>query len=61
MDAEQIVQLLNEEPGEKCPFREIVEDSRIILRGCECSVQCVSRGGNICADALAKFGANQPL
>ncbi|CAL5365392.1 unnamed protein product [Camellia sinensis] len=60
-DAEQVVQLLNEEPGAKCPFRGIVEDSRIILRGCECTVQHVRRGGNICADNLAKLGANQPL
>ncbi|CAL5371541.1 unnamed protein product [Camellia sinensis] len=60
-DAEQVVQLLNEEPGTKCPFRGIVEDSRIILRGCECTVQHVRRGGNICADNLAKLGANQPL
>ncbi|GMP31155.1 hypothetical protein CsSME_00005487 [Camellia sinensis var. sinensis] len=60
-DAEQVVQLLNEEPGTKCPFCGIVVDSRIILRGCECIVQHVRRGGNICADDLAKLGANQPL
>lgn len=59
-DAEQVVQLLSEDLGERCPFRGIVEDARIIMRGCDCSIQHIRREANICADTLAKLGKNQP-
>ena len=32
-DAEQVVYLLSEDLGERCPFWGIVEDARIIMRG----------------------------
>ncbi|KAL7200926.1 hypothetical protein ACSBR1_032779 [Camellia fascicularis] len=59
-DAKQVVHLLSEELDERCPFRGIVEDARIILRGCDCSIQHIKRDANICVDAMAKFGENQP-
>lgn len=59
-NAEQVVQLLQEEPGDRCPFKNLVEDAQILLRGCDCSVQHVWKEGNLCADFLAKMGANQP-
>ncbi|KAL7207503.1 hypothetical protein ACSBR1_029453 [Camellia fascicularis] len=59
-DAEQVVKLLNEGPDERCPFRGIVEDTRIIMRGCDCSIQHIRREANICADAMAKLGEYQP-
>ncbi|KAL7196821.1 hypothetical protein ACSBR1_036770 [Camellia fascicularis] len=59
-DAEQVVQLMHEEPGDKTPFKNLVQDAQILLRGCECSVQHVWKEGNLYADALAKMGANQP-
>lgn len=45
---------------EKFPLAGLVEESRIILNGSECTVQHVLREGNVCADALAKFAAEQP-
>ncbi|KAF5934299.1 hypothetical protein HYC85_030470 [Camellia sinensis] len=59
-DAMQVVQLMNEETKDNCPFKNLVEDSKILLRGYQCTVQHVWKAGNLCADALAKFGAQQP-
>ncbi|CAL5426888.1 unnamed protein product [Camellia sinensis] len=59
-DAEQVMKLLSEDLGEKCPFRGIVEDAHIIMRGCDCSIQHIRREANICADATAKLGEYQP-
>ncbi|CAL5419769.1 unnamed protein product [Camellia sinensis] len=59
-ECEQAMKLLKEEPNAKCPFKGLVEDAHIIMRGCECTVQRVYKEGNLCADALAKFGATQP-
>ncbi|CAL5347898.1 unnamed protein product [Camellia sinensis] len=59
-DAEQVVQLLQEGPGDNFSFQGLVEDARIILRGCECEVIHVMREGNTCANALVKLGAEQP-
>ncbi|XP_028070017.1 uncharacterized protein LOC114272492 [Camellia sinensis] len=60
MDAEQVVQLLSKDIGERCPFRGIVEDARITMRGCDCTIQHIRRDANICADAMAKLGEYQP-
>ncbi|CAL5336391.1 unnamed protein product [Camellia sinensis] len=60
-DAEQVVQLLSEELREQCLFRGVVEDARIIMRDCDCTIQHIKREANICADALAKLGENQPV
>ncbi|XP_028072274.1 uncharacterized protein LOC114274528 [Camellia sinensis] len=59
-DAEQVVKLLSDDLGERCPFWGIVEDARIIMRGCDCSIQHIRREANICADAMAKLGEYQP-
>ncbi|GMP66450.1 hypothetical protein CsSME_00026814 [Camellia sinensis var. sinensis] len=55
-NAEQVVKLLSEDLGEKCPSWGIVKDARIIMRGCDCSIQHIRREANICADAMAKLG-----
>ncbi|XP_028080539.1 uncharacterized protein LOC114282098 [Camellia sinensis] len=60
LDTMQVVQLMNEETRDNCPFKNLVEDSKILLQGCQCTVQHVWKEGNLCADALAKFGAQQP-
>ncbi|CAL5415798.1 unnamed protein product [Camellia sinensis] len=60
LDTMQVVQLMNEETRDNCPFKNLVEDSKILFRGCQCTVQHVWKEGNLCADALAKFGAQQP-
>lgn len=60
MDAEEVVKLLEEGPGEKHLFRGLVEDSRIIFNGCQCTTQHILREGNLCDDGLAKLGAEQP-
>ncbi|KAL7222427.1 hypothetical protein ACSBR1_024175 [Camellia fascicularis] len=59
-DCEQVMKLLEKELDAKCPFKGLVEDARIIMRGCECTMQHVYKEGNLCADALAKFGIDQP-
>ncbi|CAL5436955.1 unnamed protein product [Camellia sinensis] len=59
-DAQEVVKLLVEGPAEKHPYRGLVEDARIIFNGCQCTAQHVYREGNLCADALAKLGAEQP-
>ncbi|CAL5390468.1 unnamed protein product [Camellia sinensis] len=59
-DAEQVMKLLSEDLGEKCPYRDIVEDARIIMRGCDCSTQHIRREANICVDAMAKLSEYQP-
>ncbi|CAL5357000.1 unnamed protein product [Camellia sinensis] len=58
-DAAQVVHLLQEEVGDKCPFKRLVEDTKILLNGCNCTVQHVWKEANLCADALAKLGAAQ--
>lgn len=59
-DAEQVVKLFEEGPREKHLLRGLLEDARIIFNGCQCTAQHVYREGNLCADALAKLGADQP-
>ncbi|KAL7198980.1 hypothetical protein ACSBR2_021298 [Camellia fascicularis] len=56
----QVVTLLEEETEANSPFKGLIEDAKIIMRECECTVQHVFKEGNLCADALAKFGAEQP-
>ncbi|CAL5327152.1 unnamed protein product [Camellia sinensis] len=60
-DADQIMKLMHEDLGDKTPFKDLVHKAQILLKGYECSVQHVWKDGNLlCADALAKMGANQP-
>ncbi|CAL5417122.1 unnamed protein product [Camellia sinensis] len=59
-DAEQVVKMLTESSGDNFPFRGLVEDARIIMQGCACEIKYILREGNTCADALVKFGAEQP-
>ncbi|KAL7172538.1 hypothetical protein ACSBR2_032095 [Camellia fascicularis] len=50
-----------EEPIESnCPFKNLVEDAKILFRGCECTIQHIWKQGNLSVDALAKLGADQP-
>ncbi|XP_028069972.1 uncharacterized protein LOC114272460 [Camellia sinensis] len=58
-DATQVVKLLKEEIVANCPFKNLVDDAKILIRGCECTIQHIWKEGNLCADALAKFGAEQ--
>ncbi|XP_028099143.1 uncharacterized protein LOC114298722 [Camellia sinensis] len=57
--AMQAVKLLEEEIEANSPFKGLLEDAKIIMQGCECTVQHVFKEGNLCVDALAKFGAEQ--
>ncbi|XP_028083701.1 uncharacterized protein LOC114284948 [Camellia sinensis] len=59
-DAAQVVQLMEDPIASNCPFKNLVEDANILLNGCECTIQHIWKQGNLCADALAKLGANQP-
>ncbi|CAL5373274.1 unnamed protein product [Camellia sinensis] len=59
-DEMQVVELMNEEIGDHSPFLNLVKNAWILLRGCQCTVQHVWKEGNLCADALEKFGAQQP-
>lgn len=36
-----------------------MEDAKIIMRGCECTVQHILKG-HLCTNTLAKLGAEQP-
>ncbi|KAL7218975.1 hypothetical protein ACSBR2_012110 [Camellia fascicularis] len=56
----EVVQLMEEDTTNKFPFKGLLEDAKIISRGCECTIQHVYKEGNLCADALAKLGAAQP-
>ncbi|GMP67668.1 hypothetical protein CsSME_00027579 [Camellia sinensis var. sinensis] len=58
-DAQEVVKLPKEGPGDKHPYRGLVEDARVIFNGYQCTAQHVYREGNLCADALAKLGAAQ--
>ncbi|CAL5347704.1 unnamed protein product [Camellia sinensis] len=53
--------MLEEGPGVNFPFRGLIEDSTFTLRRCECTVQHTMEEGNLCADAMAKLGAEQPV
>ncbi|XP_028051173.1 uncharacterized protein LOC114255822 [Camellia sinensis] len=59
-DTMQVVKLLEKETEANSPYKGIIEDAKIIMRGCKCTVQHVFKKGNLCANALAKFGAEQP-
>ncbi|XP_028127267.1 uncharacterized protein LOC114323788 [Camellia sinensis] len=59
-DAQQVVQLIGEDTPDKFPFKGLLEDAKIIFKGCECTIQHVFKEGNLCADALAKLGVAQP-
>lgn len=56
----QAVKLLEEETEATSSYKGLLEDAKIIMRGCECTVQYVFKEGNLCADTLAKLGAEQP-
>ncbi|GMP77627.1 hypothetical protein CsSME_00033839 [Camellia sinensis var. sinensis] len=59
-DAAQVVQLMKDPIASNCPFKNLVEDAKILFNGCVCTIQHIWKQGNLCADALAKLGANQP-
>ncbi|CAL5347381.1 unnamed protein product [Camellia sinensis] len=59
-DAKQVVQLMEDVIDDKFPFKGLLEDAKIIFRGCECTIHHIYKEGNLCADPLAKFGAEQP-
>ncbi|GMP31341.1 hypothetical protein CsSME_00005597 [Camellia sinensis var. sinensis] len=59
-DAAQVVQLMKDPIASNCPFKNLVEDAKILFNGCECTIQHIWKQGNLCADALAKLGADQP-
>ncbi|KAL7163780.1 hypothetical protein ACSBR2_039828 [Camellia fascicularis] len=59
-DAQQVMQLMEEDVANKFPFKGLLEDAKIIFRGCECTIQHVFKEGNLCVDGLAKLGAAQP-
>ncbi|GMP89357.1 hypothetical protein CsSME_00040977 [Camellia sinensis var. sinensis] len=52
--------LLEEETETNLPYKGLIEDAKIIMPGCEYTVQLVLKEGNLCAGALAKLGAEQP-
>ncbi|KAL7260608.1 hypothetical protein ACSBR1_006300 [Camellia fascicularis] len=58
-DATQV--LLEDGSSGDCPSQGLIEDARIILRGCEYTIQHVLREGNSRADVMAKLGAEQPV
>ncbi|CAL5353181.1 unnamed protein product [Camellia sinensis] len=59
-DAAEVVNLLEEGPGDKHLLQGLVEDARIIFNGCQCTIQHIYKEGNLCADAMAKLGVDQP-
>ncbi|CAL5395033.1 unnamed protein product [Camellia sinensis] len=59
-DTTQVVKLPEEETVANCPFRNLVDDAKILLRGCKCTIQHIWKEGNLYADALTKLGAEQP-
>ncbi|CAL5344275.1 unnamed protein product [Camellia sinensis] len=60
MPSNHHARLMTESSGDNFQFRGLVEDARIIMQGCACEIKHILREGNTCADALAKFGAEQP-
>ncbi|CAL5344898.1 unnamed protein product [Camellia sinensis] len=60
IDATEVVKLLEEGLGEHHLLRGLVEDAQIIFNGCQCTIKHIYREGNLCADAMAKLGAEQP-
>ncbi|XP_028120890.1 uncharacterized protein LOC114318232 [Camellia sinensis] len=59
ISATHVVQLMEDESGDKCPFKNMVEDAETLLRGCNYAIQHVWKERNLCVDAMAKFGAAQ--
>ncbi|GMP68316.1 hypothetical protein CsSME_00027964 [Camellia sinensis var. sinensis] len=59
-NAAQVVKLMEEPIMSNYPFKNLVEDAKVLFRGCECTIQHIWKQGNLCADALAKMGADQP-
>ncbi|XP_028081991.1 uncharacterized protein LOC114283389 [Camellia sinensis] len=52
-------EFLNKGPPSNCPFRSIVEDSRDLIRRCNCSIQHILQEDNKCTYLLANMGADQ--
>ncbi|KAL7165267.1 hypothetical protein ACSBR2_041037 [Camellia fascicularis] len=42
------------------PSKRFPQDARIIFNDYQCTVQHTYRDGNLCADAMAKLGSDQP-
>lgn len=59
IDSSLAENLLIEGPLQNCSFCSIVEDSRHLIRRCNCTIHSIRREGNKCADVLAKMGSNQ--
>ncbi|KAL7191877.1 hypothetical protein ACSBR2_023870 [Camellia fascicularis] len=43
-DAHQVVQLMEEDTVDEFPFKGLLEDAKIIFRGCEYTIQHVFKG-----------------
>ncbi|KAL7182936.1 hypothetical protein ACSBR1_041590 [Camellia fascicularis] len=54
-----LLQRPHHHPSKRFP-QGLVEDARIIFNDYQCTVQHTYRDGNLCADAMAKLGADQP-
>ncbi|KAL7245022.1 hypothetical protein ACSBR2_000378 [Camellia fascicularis] len=48
---------MEEETVDNFSFKNLVDDAKILLRGCESTIQHIWKEGNLCADALAKLRA----
>ncbi|CAL5430408.1 unnamed protein product [Camellia sinensis] len=59
-DVAEVVTLMEEPIESNCPFRDLVEDAKILFSDCECIIQPIMKQENFCATALAKLGADQP-
>ncbi|KAL7253808.1 hypothetical protein ACSBR1_008199 [Camellia fascicularis] len=59
-DAKQVVQLMEDATDDKFPYKGLLEDPKIIFRGCECTIHHIYKERNLCTNALAKFRAEQP-
>lgn len=58
-DSSIAVKLVNEGAPENHPQRNIINDAKVLLTRTEATLTHISRGGNECADHLAKLGAEQ--
>lgn len=58
-DAAQAIDLLHSGPSHNSPFRALIEDTKFLLKRCNCSLRHTLREGNRVADRLANLGVVQ--
>lgn len=58
-DANQAIKLIQDGPSHNSPYKAIIEDTKFLMKRCNCTLSHTLREGNRVADRLANIGVAQ--